>query len=285
MNVAPGVAGGLKMSDDVFQRVRQYIYERTGIYFQDNKKYLLEGRLGKRVQLLKLNDYDEYMNLLKYGASRIEEMRHFYDAITINETFMFRNEPQFEALEQKIAPEILATKKVNPKLRIWSAASSSGEEAHTLAMIFLEKLKPKHPAAQLEVVGTDINLSVLETARKGSYREYSIRNTPKQYLDKYFTFDGQRYTAKEDVRRLLKFQHLNLSDQMSMKALGTFDVIFCCNVLIYFDHKSKANVVQGLYNALARGGYLFVGYAETLHGVSTAFKMTSFSKTVAYKKE
>jgi chemotaxis protein methyltransferase CheR len=287
ISIAPGVSSGMKMSDDVFFRVRQYIYERTGIYFQDNKKYLLEGRLGKRVLLLKLHDYDEYLNLLKYGAARIEETRHFYDAITINETFMFRNEPQFEALELKIIPEVLASKKgmPNPKIRIWSAASSSGEEAHTLAMIFLEKIKPKYPTAQLEVVGTDINLSVLETARKGSYREYSIRNTPPMYLNKYFTFDGARYNAKDEVRKMLKFQHLNLSDQASMKGLGTFDIIFCCNVLIYFDQKSKANVVQGLYGSLSRGGYLFVGYAESLHGVSTAFKMASFPKTVAYKKE
>ncbi len=287
ISMAPSVSSGLKMPDDVFQRVRKYIYERTGIYFQDNKKYLLEGRLGKRLQMLKLQDYDEYLNLLKYGVARIEESRHFYDAITINETFMFRNEPQFEALEQKIIPEILAAKKgiPNPKIRIWSAASSSGEEAHTLAMIFLEKIKPRFHGAQLEVVGTDINLSVLETARKGSYREYSIRNTPPAYLNKYFTVEDQRYNAKDEVRKFLKFQQLNLSDQASMKALGTFDVILCCNVLIYFDQKSKANVVQGLYNALARGGYLFVGYAESLHGVSTAFKMTSFPKTVAYKKE
>jgi chemotaxis protein methyltransferase CheR len=275
------------MSDDMFQRVRQYVYERTGIYFQDNKKYLLEGRLGKRVQFLHLKDYDEYIQLLKYGATRIEETRHFYDAITINETFMFRNEPQFEAFEQKIVPNIVAVKKgsLTQKIRIWSAASSSGEEAHTLAMIYLEKLKPRFPNLQIEVVGTDISHSVLDTARKGVYREYSVRNTPKHYLDKYFTFDEQRYVAKEEVRRLLKFQHLNLSDTLSMKALGTFDIIYCCNVLIYFDQKSKAQVIQGLYNNLAHGGYLFIGYAESLHGISTGFKMMSFPKTVAYKKE
>lgn len=278
---------GLKMSDEVFQRLRAYIYERTGIYFQDNKKYLLEGRLGKRVQFLNLKDYDEYLSILKFGVQRQDELRHFYDAITINETFMFRNEPQFEALEQKIIPELLATKKgsAHPKLRIWSAASSSGEEAHTLAMIYLEKFRSKYPGLELEVVGTDINYSVLETARKGVYREYSIRNTPKLYLDKYCDFDGTRYTVREDVRRLIKFQHLNLSDVAAMRGLGTFDVIFCCNVLIYFDPKSKANVIQGLYNNLGRGGYLFIGYAESLHGVSTAFKLTSFPKTVAYKKE
>jgi chemotaxis protein methyltransferase CheR len=287
IHIAPGVSNILRMTDDVFERVRKYVYEQTGIYFQDNKKYLLEGRLGKRVQLLGLRDYDEYLQLLKYGVARREELRHFYDAITINETFMFRNEPQFEAFEQKLIPELMASKKgmANPKIRIWSAASSSGEEAHTLAMIYLEKLKPKFPTMQLEVVGTDINLSVIETARKGVYREYSVRNTPKNYLEKYFTFDGQRYAAKDEVRRFLKFQQLNLSDQAAMKTLGTFDIVFCCNVLIYFDQKSKAQVVQGLYTNLAHGGYLFIGYAESLHGVSTAFKMTSFPKTVAYKKE
>ena len=277
----------MKMSDDAFNRVRAFIYSQTGIYFQDNKKYLLEGRLGKRVQFLGLNDYDEYIQNLKYGTKRSDEMRFLFDAITINETFMFRNEPQFEALEKMLIPELAQARRTQarPKLRIWSSAASSGEEAYTCAIIYLEKLKPRFPNLELEIIGTDINHSVIETAKKGIYREYSIRNTPKLYLEKYFNTDGVRYQVKDHVKQYVRFDNVNLSNQLAMKRMGTFDIIFCCNVLIYFDPKSKAQVVASLYDSLQRGGYLFIGYAESLHGVSTAFKLVSFPKTVAYKKE
>jgi len=283
----PPMTPGVKMSDEIFRVLREFIYQQTGIYFQDNKKYLLEGRIGKRVQLLGLKTYDDYLQFVKYGTHRTEEMRHFYDAITINETFFFRNEPQFEAFEQTLVPAILARRGAltRQKLRVWSAASSSGEEAHTIAMLYLEKLRTKYQGLELEVVGTDISNAVLETARKGVYREYSIRNMPKQYLDKYFTVEDVRYLLRDEVKRLVRFDNMNLYDQTRMRQMTGFDVIFCCNVLIYFDTQSKIQVISNLYNALNRGGYLFIGYAESLHGISTAFKLENFPKTVAYKKE
>ncbi|MBK7258301.1 MAG: protein-glutamate O-methyltransferase CheR [Ignavibacteriae bacterium] len=273
------------MSDDTFRLIREFIYQQTGIYFQDNKKYLLEGRLGKRLQVLNLGTFEEYLQLIKYGTRRNEELKFFYDAITINETFFFRNEPQFEAFEKTLVPAILAGKPGRYKLRVWSSASSSGEEAHTIAMLYLERLKPKYPGLELEVVGTDINSTVLDTARKGVYRDYSVRNMPKMYLDKYFKAEDGRFTVRDDVRRLVRFEHLNLYDQIRMRQMGTFDIVFCCNVLIYFDAPSKIQVVSNLYDALNRGGFLFIGYAESLHGISTAFKLENFPKTVAYKKE
>ena len=279
------LTSGVKMSDDTFRLIREFIYQQTGIYFQDNKKYLLEGRLGKRLQVLNLGTFEEYLQLIKYGTRRNEELKFFYDAITINETFFFRNEPQFEAFEKTLVPAILAGKPGRYKLRVWSSASSSGEEAHTIAMLYLERLKPKYPALELEVVGTDINSTVLDTARKGVYRDYSVRNMPKMYLDKYFKAEDGRFTVRDDVRRLVRFEHLNLYDQIRMRQMGTFDIIFCCNVLIYFDAPSKIQVVSNLYDALNRGGFLFIGYAESLHGISTAFKLENFPKTVAYKKE
>jgi chemotaxis protein methyltransferase CheR len=287
MVAKPPMTQGVKMSDEAFRVLREFIYQQTGIYFQDNKKYLLEGRIGKRIQLLGLTTYEDYLQLLKYGTRRTEEMRHFYDAITINETFFFRNEPQFEAFEQTLVPAILARRGslTRQKLRVWSAASSSGEEAHTIAMLYLEKLRTKYQGLELEVVGTDISTAVLETARKGVYREYSIRNMPKQYLEKYFTVEDVRYLVRDEVKRLVRFDNMNLYDQTRMRQMTGFDVIFCCNVLIYFDTQSKIQVVSNLYNALNRGGYLFIGYAESLHGISTAFKLENFPKTVAYKKE
>lgn len=279
---------GPKMSESVFKLLREFIYQKAGIYFQDNKKYLMEGRLGKRLQVLGISDFEKYFDYLRFNAGRNEEMRYFYDAVTINETFFFRNEPQFDAFEKTLVPEILKRKNSlngRTKLRVWSAASSSGEEAHTLAMIYLEKLKPKYPGLEIEIVGTDINSSVVETARQGVYREYSVRSMPKQYLDKYFSVDNLRFTVTDDVRRLVRFENMNLYDHIKMRLMNSFDVIFCCNVLIYFDQQSKIQVVSDLYDGLNPGGFLFIGYAETLHGISSAFKLINFPKTVAYKKE
>jgi len=279
--------GGVKMSDAEFFEIRDYIYDLTGIYFQDAKKYLLEGRLGKRLQVLGIKEFRQYMQMLRYGTARREELQCFYDAITINETFFFRSEPQCEAFETTLVPAIFAARKGNgrAKIRVWSAASSSGEEAYSFAMIYLERLRPKFPGLEFEVVGTDICPSVLETARRGIYREYSVRNTPKLYLDKYFESKDGRFTVREEVRRLARFEHLNLYDQRQMRQMIGFDIIFCCNVLIYFDTKSKTQVVSNLYDSLNRGGYLFIGYAESLHGISSAFKLLNFPKTVAYRKE
>jgi chemotaxis protein methyltransferase CheR len=276
-----------KMSDETYRLLREYIYQQTGIYFQDNKKYLLEARLGKRLQVLNMSSFEQYVQLIKYGTRRNEEVRHFYDAITINETFFFRNEPQFEAFEHTLVPAILAARApgARQKLRVWSSASSSGEEAHTLAMIYMEKLRPKFPGLELEVVGTDINSSVLETARKGVYRDYSVRNMPKLYLEKYFIAEDGRFSVRDEVKKFIRFEPINLYDQARMRQMTNFDVIFCCNVLIYFDTPSKIQVISRLYDALNRGGYLFIGYAESLHGISTAFKLDNFPKTVAYKKE
>lgn len=275
------------MSNDLFCVFREFIYRLTGIYFQEHKKYLLEGRISKRVQLLGLDSCEDYLQLLKYGTRRAEELAHFYDAITINETFFFRNEPQFEAFEQMLVPALLERRGslTHQKLRVWSAASSSGEEAHTLAMIYLEKLRRKYQGLEFEVVGTDISSAVLETARKAVYREYSIRNMPRHYLEKYFALEDARYVLREEVKDFVRFDHLNLYDQTRMRQMTNFDVIFCCNVLIYFDIRSKIQVVSNLYNALNRGGYLCIGYAESLHGISTAFKLVNFPRTVAYRKE
>lgn len=287
MIVLPPVPKAQGMTDETFQALRGHIYSMTGIYFQDNKKYLLESRISKRLQMLKIAEYEGYLQYLKFGTKKEEEKKFLFDAITINETYFFRNEPQFEIFEKTLVPEISKMKGIGSrsKLRVWSAASSSGEEAHTIAMIFLEKIKPKYPNLDLEVIGTDISSTVLDTARKGVYREYSVRNMPKAYFDKYFVKEDGKFTVVDDVRRLVRFDHLNLYDQSKMKTMANIDVTFCCNVLIYFDMKSKIQVVSNIYNSLNRGGFLFIGYAESLHGISSAFKIINFPKAIVYKKE
>lgn len=257
-------------------------------YFsQTIKSTFLKDVLAKRLDVLEIKDYDEYLRLIQSGVERQEELKILYESITINETSFFRNEPQFNALETQIVNEIILAKKSAGKrlLRFWSAACSSGEEAYTMAMIYLEKIKPRYPGIELEIIGTDINSQMLETAQDGVYRDYSIRNAPKLYLDKYFSVMDGKYYLHNDVKDLVRFDTLNLYDQQQMRRMSDFDVIFCCNVLIYFDLNSKKQVIADLYNSLDRGGYLFIGYSESLHGITKAFKLVHYPKTLAYKKE
>lgn len=280
-------ASSQPLTDTAFDEWRKYIYDKCGIYFQDNKKYLLESRLQKRMKYLNLNSYDEYFKHVKYSSSGSDEIKYLYEAITINETFFFRNQPQIDALVMKIIPDIIASRPQTGryKIRIWSAASSSGEEAYTIAMAVTDLLKPKYPGLEVEIVGTDINYAVIETAQRGVYKEYSVRNTPAYYLKKYFKTNGNTFEINPEIKQMVSFKLLNLYDDMSMRMMRSFDVIFCANVLIYFDQKSKIKVVNHLYNSLNKDGYLFIGYSETLHGISKSFKVVSFPKTIGYKKE
>jgi chemotaxis protein methyltransferase CheR len=276
-----------KLTDETFIVLRDFIYSRTGIYFPVKKKYLLEGRLSKRLQILKLGYFEDYVHLLKYGQQKEGEFEYLCNMITINETFFFRNDAQIEAFQQKFVGEVIKAKKEcnNRTLRIWSAACSSGEEPYSLAMLYLEHIKSKHPDLGIEIVGTDINTAVLDMACKAEYNQYAIRSTPKLYLDKYFEQTNGVYRLKQEVKELVRFEYLNLIDREKMRRMMHFDFIFCANVLIYFDEKSKIQVVGDLFNSLNRGGYLFIGFSEMLHRISTAFKLVSIPRTTAYKKE
>jgi len=277
----------ITLSTTSFEAWRAYIYDLCGIYFQDNKKYLLESRLLKRITHLKLTSFEDYLKFVKFNPQARTEKKYLYEAITINETFFFRNQPQLDALTSKIFTETIEKKRKlgKKKIRIWSAASSSGEEAYSVAMVIADMIMPKFRDIEFEIVGTDINEDVLDRARKGVYKEYAIRNTPAFFLKKYFTKEGVNYIINPKLKSMVTFSYLNLADDLKMRNMVNFDIIFCANVLIYFDAKSKVKVVSHLYNSLNRGGYFFIGYAETLHGISKAFKLESFPKTISYKKE
>jgi chemotaxis protein methyltransferase CheR len=276
-----------KLSEETFVMLRDFIYSKTGIFFPEKKKYLLEGRLVKRLQVLKFGHFEDYLHLLKYGQQKECEFESLCNVVTINETFFFRNDAQIDAFQKKFAEEVIEVKKAynSRTLRIWSAACSSGEEPYTLAMLYLEHLKPRYPELHIEIIGTDINTAVLDMARKAEYNQYAIRSTPKLYLNKYFDQSNGVYRLRQEVKELVRFEYINLMDREKMRRMMHFDFIFCANVLIYFDEKAKIQVVGDLFNSLNRGGYLFIGFSEMLHRISTAFKLVSIPKTTAYKKE
>jgi len=278
----------LEMSDPTFDNLRMFIYDKCGIYFTDSKKYLLEGRIAKRLIALKLPTFESYLAFLKNDILR-KELDNLFETITINETYFYRAQQQFEAFEKILIPEIIQNKikmgETRPTFRIWSAASSSGEEAYTLALIIHENLRLKYPNVTFQILASDIDKNVLESAREATYKDYAIRNVPQAQLDKYFVKKDNTYQLKNDIKKYVKFSQLNLFDSEAMRKVTSCDIIFCANVLIYFDTKAKQKVVSNLYNSLNKGGYLFIGYSESLHGISKAFKLIHLPKAMAYFKE
>lgn len=275
----------MAISDKDFEQLRDFIYNLCGMYFHATKKYFLESRLTRRMEATGTKTCQDYYLLLKSPRGS-EELKYLMDEITTNETYFFRNVPQLAALENKLLPEIVEAKNKMGfrKLRIWSAASSSGEEAYTMAMILLEKRATLLKDWIIEIVGTDINETVIAQAKEGVYNAYSVRNIPDLYKRKYIREDNGKFILAPEVKKFVTFSKLNLYEDSKMIFMKSFDFIFCANVLIYFDTASKSKVVQHFYNNLQPYGYFFVGQSESLHGVNDKFKTVHFPGGFGYKK-
>jgi len=272
----------LDLPDDVFRQLREQIYKRTGMFFADSSKYLLQKRLSPRARELNFESFQKYFYFLQYDPRSENEYDQIYDLITTNETYFFREPAQLSAFIEEIVPEILA-RKSSRKIRIWSAGCSSGEEPYSIAMLLDEhRLFDK---ATFEIFASDLNQTVLARARKGHYRESSFRATPPQTRDRYFAheLDGT-WRISDAIRNRVSFGRLNIYDEGRVALLGQLDVIFCRNVIIYFDDASKRVVVNSFYNRLADGGYLLLGHSESLISLSTQFKLRHLKHDMVYQK-
>ncbi len=272
-------------NDGLFE-LRDLIYEACGIFFPDGKRYFLESRFARRMEAVGVSSYFEYLRYLRQSPQKNEEMKKLIEEITTNETSFFRNMPQFQALQTIILPKIVETKgKAGfKKLKLWSAACSSGEEPYTLAMILNEKLPTLLAGWMFDIHATDINDQVLAKAREGIYGDYALRSTVDYFKNKYFTQQGPNYIITPNLKKYIRFQNLNLYDDSKMVFMKGFDIIFCCNVLIYFDQSSKKKVVQHFFGNLNQGGYLFIGHSESLYGINNDFKLHHFPGGVVYQK-
>lgn len=278
----------IKLSLVKFRELRDFIYEQSGIFFQEGKKYLLENRLRKRIEELNMGSFDEYVAYLKGLMTRKEELKNIYNLITINETYFFRFEKQLDVFAKKLFPSLIEERKTagTKRVKIWSAASSSGEEIYSIAMILKENLNNTLSLWQIDLFGTDISQRILKAAEEGLYGGNSFRgNVSNYYKTKYFTQDNGKLRVNDDLKKMTNFYYLNLNDISSIQRNRGVDFLFCRNVLIYFDNEVKKRVVRGFYDTLNHGGYLFLGEAESLHGISSAFKVEHFPGVFVYKKE
>jgi len=272
------------MSDQQFEKLRDIIYSRSGINFQLNKKYILESRLGRRLAELDIDSYDEYITFLTIGPYRDDEFQEMFNRITINETSFFRNNPQLDVFERVALPRVIESNSASKRIRLWSAACSSGEEPYTLAMMVHRTLGIRFPDWRIEILGTDISQKVLDAAAAGVYSNYAMKSTPPNVVSKYFTVEGQSYTLDPTIREMVTFEKHNLKDRLGAKRHGVFDVIFCRNVMIYFDEDMKRDVVRTFEDMLDPNGWLFIGHSESLRGVSSAFESQPYPEGFCYRK-
>lgn len=267
-------------------RIRDLIYEVAGIFHPDNKLRLLQDRCGRRMKEIKVLNLREYFECLTIRPIRQAELVALLNEITVGETCFFRNQPQLDALRRIVIPNILQIKCKLPlrRLRIWSAGCSTGEEPYTLRILQLEEAGGQLKDWSVEILATDLNERSLAHARAAVYGPYSTRNLTPTYRQKYFIPHGEKLQVNPLARANVTFSRLNLSEDARMQGMNSMDVIFCCNVLIYFDLASKRRVIQHFFNNLLPHGYLFLGHSESLYGVSEDFQLVHLPGATAYLK-
>jgi chemotaxis protein methyltransferase CheR len=286
-NARPAVVPDTCPADPVYLKIRDLVYKISGIYHSEEKLYLLISRCARRMSALTVTNPAEYLERLTTRGNCGTELRMLLNEITIGETYMFRHPAQLDAMRDVILRQILRNKSSSrlKLLRLWSAGCSTGEEPYTLAMFLLEEKSKLLNGWNFDILASDLNDNSLDTARAGIYGEYSLRSTSDALRRKYFKSGGDKKLQANDLLKTqVRFERVNLSDDNKMLFQKGIDIIFCCNVLIYFDLASKRRVVQHFYSNLSPGGYLFLGHAESLFQVDDSFRLVHFPGTTAYWK-
>ncbi|MEQ8964516.1 MAG: protein-glutamate O-methyltransferase [Azospirillaceae bacterium] len=257
------------MDEKDFALLQEVLAKRSGLVLTRDKAYLLESRLMPVARRWSFAGLGELVGALR---NRRDErlLREVTEAMTTNESSFFRDVRPFDQFRDVVVPRLLENRAGQRRLRIWSAACSSGQEPYSLAMI-LSEMKPKLTGWQIEILGTDLSTEILAKAKEGVYSQFEVqRGLPIQLLVKHFAQQGDRWHINPDLKAMVQFRAFNLLEDMA--SLGRFDVIFCRNVLIYFDQPTKARVLDGLSRCLARDGFLYLGGAETVLGLTSRFQ-------------
>lgn len=260
--------GSAQLDQKTFKQFADLIYQKAGIHLAEHKHSLVSARLGKRMRFLKINDFDEYYDFVQNESSQ-QELIELLDAISTNVTYFYREPKHFDMLESLLRDWAAQGQS---RFRIWCAASSTGEEPYTIALTLAENLKSTRDA---KILATDISTSVLKTAQKGEYEAKKLDKISKRLVEKYFTRisdkEAKRYRVKDQIKELIRFSWLNLSTP-PFPMRGPLDVIFCRNVMIYFDNDVRQRLLNEMYRLLKPGGLLMVGHAESLSGLMSSFK-------------
>jgi chemotaxis protein methyltransferase CheR len=272
----------VSISAEDFERFREYFYRRTGIQFEPSKRYFVDKRLAERAASNGCTSFREYFAMLRFEASG-REWQALVNEMTVNETYFMREDYQFEAMVRALLPELLERRRAGTPLRIWAVPSSSGEEAYTIAMFLLERW-PALADWDVEIVSSDIDTRILAQAQRGVYSQRAVQHVPAAWLQKYFTREGGSYRISDTLRDAVAFTRVNLNDAQEVAAYRDFDIIFCRNLLIYFDDVSRRRAAESFYDVLRPGGFICLGHSESMSRISSLFRIRKFPDAIVYQK-
>ncbi len=270
------------LSIERFRLLRDLINRRFGISFNDDDRYLVESRLSERLVHLGITTFDDYFHYLSYHPDGEAEIEEAAEILTTNETYFLREEYQLRSFTREILPELQRRNSGRRRLLIWSAGCSSGEEAYTIAMLVLDS--GLFRGWDVRIFGSDISSRMLARARRGVYGPAAFRTMPAELIARHFVEVPEGLSVDDDLRQMCHFGRLNLLDRERIVFVGRADVVFCRNVLIYFDKQSKAQGISVLYDRLGPGGYLLLGHTESLLNLSTAFELVHLSEDLVYRR-
>jgi len=276
----------MNISLEDFELFADYIYQKVGIRFEYKKVQLISNRIKKRLDAIGGNSVKEYLQYLKFKDTNNTEFQTLLNNLTVNETYFFRDFPQMTSFSDHCLPELINRKIQNRcnTINIWSVGCSSGEEPYTIGIILSEILADVSKW-NINITALDVDDNILQNAMQGKYGSRSIKDVPEEYLNKYFNYTDSQYCIMNSIKKLVTFEHVNIMDKISMRNHTDYDVIFCRNVLIYFDEKSRRQVVDNLYTSLNKGGYIYLGSSESMGKISNAFKLNKMGTYLVYSKE
>ncbi|HMG33874.1 MAG TPA: protein-glutamate O-methyltransferase CheR [Blastocatellia bacterium] len=279
----PLTSGAGPLSESEFRLFKDLIYEECGVSIGAEKRTFLESRLKRRMDELGVRSGYEYYCLIKRPDGKSQELPALLDTLMICETSFFRNQPQFDLFKGVVLPDVIARKERNGTrmLRVWSAGCSTGQEPYSVVMAVLEAISQPE-LWSVRVFASDLSFTALERAQSGVYRADQIKNVEPYYVQKYFKKEGDHFVVADEVKRRVIFDYHNLKHDNGLRGL---DIVFCRNVMIYFDSEEQRRLINRFIGTLVPGGHLFLGHAESLQGLSNRFTMLHRNKGIAYRLE
>ena len=269
------------LSSDELGRLIDFVYRRTGMRFERKKRYYLERRVTERMAATGSRDYGQYLGLVRMDP---DETQRLINSFTVNETYFYREEHQLRCLSRSMLPEIVRERRPGDLVRVWSMPCSTGEEAYSIALWLLENWAMVD-VYNIEIAGSDIDTDAVAAAIRGLFGTRALSKLPPQLVEAYFepAAGGVREII-DDLKESVKFTSCNLADDVAMAAMGRFDVIFCRNLLIYFDEESRKVAARHLHRALNPGGYLCLGHTESMSRISDQFELRRFPDAITYRR-
>jgi chemotaxis protein methyltransferase CheR len=270
------------ITEEELRRLSEFLYRRTGMVFSEDKRYFIQRRINERMVVTGSDSFAAYFAQLR-GAVR-GEVEQFVNAFTVNETYFYREDHQLQCLTADLLRERTHARAPGSPIRIWSVPCSTGEEPYSIGIWLLENW-PQVDAYEIEILGSDIDTQVLAAARAGVFGKRALMRMPVALIEKYFErLDEDRWRVLEELRQSVGFSPVNLVEPDEMRAFGRFDVIFCRNVLIYFDDVSRRTSAENLYENLLPGGFICLGHTESMSRISPLFEVRRFADAIVYQR-